>query len=492
MKKNIYILATLLSGVLFMFTICSTSPVDDFIAENRTPQLFPDYSGITIPPNLSPMNFSVREEGSEYQVRIYGKEGNEILIRQSGGNIRIPVKKWKTLLEANKGGALHISIAVKRDEDWYQYQTIENMISLDSIDSYLYYRDIVPTNSLWNKMAMCQRDLEGFDEDKLFDNYRIEHNCMNCHTFNRNNPDELLFHVRGNHGGTVFYRNGELSKIEFPVPEIISAGAYCNWHPSGKLVAFAVNKIKQNYYLSGYGDKMKEVFDLESDIVIYNTENNTVFTFPQIASAERENLPAWSADGSTLYYVSASPYIPNAPNEEVLYSFMKVSYDINTNQLGDPELVLSSDEVGGSISFPTMSPDGKYMLFCVADFGYFPVNNKSADLYMMDMETGEYRKPDINSEESESYVSWSSNGRWFVFSSRQLDGMTSKPFFCHVSPDGTLSKPFLLPQKSPGYYLTDHRNFSRPELIRNRVDLNFRQLSKIIYSDPVIASRSEQ
>ena len=490
MKKRIYILATLLSGILFLFTTCSTQPVENFISEDRAPQLFPDYSDIMIPPNIAPVNFRIQEEGSEYQVRIYGKEGEEIIIRQSDKDIRIPVKKWRKLLDLNKGGTFNISIAVQRGKDWYQFKTIENTISQDSIDSYLYYRDIVPTNSLWNKMAMCQRDLEGFVEDKLFDNYRIEHNCMNCHTFNKNNPDELLFHVRGNHGGTVFYRNGELSKIEFPVPEIISAGAYCNWHPSGKLVAFAVNKIKQNYYLSGYGDKMKEVFDTESDIVLYNTENNTVFTFPQIASAERENLPAWSADGRTLYYVSASPYIPNAPNEEVMYSLMKASYDISANQLGEPEQLLSSDEVGGSISFPTMSPDGRYMMFCVADFGYFPVNNKSADLYMMDLETGEYHKPAINSEESESYVSWSSNGRWFVFSSRRLDGMTSKPFFCHVGADGSLSKPFILPQKSPGFYLTDHRNFSRPELICDRVDLNFSQLSKIIYSDPVIASRS--
>ena len=491
MNKNIYILVVLLNGLFVLFSACS-SPADDFIIEERLPKLFPDYSGITIPPNLAPTNFNIREEGDSYQVRIYGKEGKEIIIRQSDGDIRIPIKKWKSLLDLNRGETLCISIAVKRGEDWHQYQTIENTISSDSIDSYLYYRDIVPTNSLWNKMAMSQRNMESFSEYKLFDNSRIERNCMNCHTFNRNNPDELLFHVRGNHGGTVFYRNGELSKIEFPVPEIISAGAYCNWHPSGKLVAFAVNKIKQNYYLSGYGDKMKEVFDLESDIVLYDTENNTVFSFPQVASAERENLPAWSADGRTLYYISAPQYIPNTPNEEVLYSLMKASYDISTHQLGQPELVLSSEEVGGSISFPTLSPDGKYMFFCVADFGYFPVNNKSADLYLMDMETGEYHKPDINSEESESYVSWSGNGRWFVFSSRQLDGMTSKPFLCHISRDGILSKPFILPQKSPDYYMTDHRNFSRPELIRNRVDLNFRQLSKIIYSDPVIASQAEQ
>jgi hypothetical protein len=480
-------LIVLVWGAL-LFSTCSPLPVVDFMHEERMPQLFPDYTCITIPPNLAPTNFAIREKGDEFLVRIFGEVGKEIVIRQSNGNIRIQEKKWKDLLDQNKGKKLNISIAVKRENDWYQYQNIENTVSMDSIDSYLFYRDIVPTNSLWNQMAMHQRDLQSFAEYKLFDNYRIEHNCMNCHTFNRNNPRELLFHVRGNHGGTVFYQHGELSKIDFPMPEILSAGAYCNWHPSGKLVAFAVNQIKQNYYLSGYGDKMKEVFDLASDIVIYDIESNSVLTFPQIASDQRENLPAWSADGQTLYYVTTPPYIPNMPNEDILYSLMEVSFDIETNRLGEPKMMLSAEEIGGSISFPTLSPDGRFMLFCVADFGYFPVNNKSADIYLMDLTSGEYRKPDINSDESESYVSWSSSGRWFVFSSRRLDGMTSKPFLCHISRDGVLSKPFILPQKDPGYYLTDHRNFSRPELINDKVDINFKKLSKIIFSESVTAT----
>ena len=475
-------------GILaILLSACTTQPVADFIKEERIPKLFPDYTEITIPPNMSPINFLIQEEGDRYQARIYGQEG-EIIISQSKGIIQIPGKKWKELLDNNKGRKLYISIAVKKDKNWHQFQTIENSISADSIDPYIFYRDIVPTNSLWNKMAMHQRDMQNFNEYELFDNSRIEHNCMNCHTFNRNNPNEFLFHVRGNNGGTVFYRNGELSKIDFPVPQIISAGAYCNWHPSGKLVAFAVNRIRQNYYLSGYGDKMKEVFDWESDIVFYNTETNTVSSFPQIASNERENLPAWSADGRTLYYVSAPPHISNMANEDILYSLMEVPYDIQNNHLGEPGMIISSDTIGGSISFPTLSPNGRYMFFCVAEFGYFPVNNKSADLYLMDMETRKYWKPEINSNESESYVSWSSNSKWFVFSSRQLDGMTSKPFLCHIDSDGTLSKPFILPQKDPNYYNIDHRNFSRPELINDRLDLNFKKLSKVIYSDPTMAT----
>lgn len=71
-----------------------------------------------------------------------------------------------------------------------------------------------------------------------------------------------------------FYNKGKLTRINLKTPKTLSAGAYCSWHPSGKIAAFAVNKIKQNYYLSGFEHKMKEVFDLASDIVLYNIEKN--------------------------------------------------------------------------------------------------------------------------------------------------------------------------------------------------------------------------
>jgi tricorn protease-like protein len=315
---------------------------------------------------------------------------------------------------------------------------------------------------------------------------------MNCHTFNRNNPNEWLFHVRGSNGGTVIYKDGLIRKMEFPVPEIISAGAYCNWHPDGRKIAFAVNKIKQNYYLSGYSDKMKEVFDLESDIVLYDTETNIVSSFPQTCSDQRENLPVWSADGKYLYFISAEPYVANLPNEKNLYSLLQVAYDAETNTMGEPELLISSDEINGSIAFPSVSPDGRFMLFCRADFGYFPINNKSADVYLMDLQTKEYHKAPINSPESESYISWSDNSHWFVFNSRRFDGMTSKPFICHIDSNGEFSKPFVIPQKKADYYAIDHRTFCRPELLKERVSLSFRDLQPAIFSKAVVAGYQKE
>ena len=479
---NLYIVS------LLLLTQCGIPDIKNAIQENEAPRIFPDYTDIIIPPNIAPLNFKIEEEGNKYLVCIQGEHGNDITFYQSSPEIKINQKKWKALLADNKGGNLLIEVSIrKEDNKWYHYLPITNKIANETIDPYLYYRDIVPTNSLWNKMAMHQRDLESFREYKLFDNQRIDNNCMNCHTFNQNNPKEMLFHVRGNNGGTVIYKDGELKKMSFPTLQAASTGAYCNWHPSGKIIAFAMNKIKQNYYLSGYGDKMKEVYDTESDIVFYDVENNQIFTDTLLTSANRENLPAWSADGNHLYFITAPPYIINQPNEEILYSLMQASYDIEANRIGNPELLVSSGEIGGSISFPTTSPDGKYMFFCVADFGYFPVNNKSADLYLINLDTKEYYKPDINSNESESYVTWSDNSRWAVFSSRRLDGMTSKPFVCHIDEHGKTSKPFIIPQKDPCYYKTDHRNFSRPELLTEKLDLTFSDLNDIIFSAPITA-----
>lgn len=156
---------------------------------------------------------------------------------------------------------------------------------------------------------------------------------------------------------------------------------------------------------------------------------------------------------------------------------------VGTNSKG----IIPSEETKKSVAFPTISPNGKFMLFCMVDFGYFPVNNKTSDLYLMDMRTNKYYKPDINSDESESYISWSSNSKWFVFSSRRLDGVTSKPFICSIDSLGNTSKPFILPQEDPLFYTINHKNFARPELIKHKFNLNFGDLKEVIYSKAIQA-----
>lgn len=478
-----------ISGLIILFLIVEfyIPKIENFKQVNDYPEIFPDYLNIVLPSNIAPANFEIKEPGKRFLVKMYSQNTHGITLYLKDPVVKIPAKLWTQLLLNAIGDSIKIDIYAKQESSWIKFKTVSNFISNDKIDPFIYYRDITPTNSYWNEMAMHQRDLESFKEYEVFNNSRTDNRCMNCHTFNGNNPDQMLFHIRGKHSGTVFYNKGKLSKVNLKTPQTLSAGAYCSWHPNGKIVAFATNKIHQNYYLTGYEKKIKEVYDLASDLIFYNLETNTVFTFSQISSGKRENLPCWSADGRHLYFISAKEYVKDLPNEESLYSLMRVKYDADANSLGEPETLISADEIGKSIAFPTVSPDGRYLLFSMLDFGYFPINNKSADLWIMDLKTLKFENPDINSDESESYFSWSGNSRWFVFSSRRLDGMTSKPYISHIDSFGHISKPFILPQEDPAFYAINHRNFARPELITRKVDLNYGKLKDVINSEPIQA-----
>jgi Tol biopolymer transport system component len=69
---------------------------------------------------------------------------------------------------------------------------------------------------------------------------------------------------------------------------------------------------------------------------------------------------------------------------------------------------------------------------------------------LVDLNTGISRSlTEVNSNDVESYHNWSSNSRWFVFSSRRIDGLYTRPFIANIDANGKIGKPFLLPQKDP-------------------------------------------
>jgi Tol biopolymer transport system component len=83
-------------------------------------------------------------------------------------------------------------------------------------------------------------------------------------------------------------------------------------------------------------------------------------------------------------------------------------------------MVINADSMGKSISFPRVSPDGKYLMFTMADYGNFTIWHKEADLYVLNLSNNTYYSlTKANSKDAESYHSWSSDSRWFAFGSRR-------------------------------------------------------------------------
>jgi hypothetical protein len=75
----------------------------------------------------------------------------------------------------------------------------------------------------------------------------------------------------------------------------------------------------------------------------------------------------------------------------------------------------------------------------------------------------------INSSETESYHSWSSNSKWLVFSSKRDDGLTARPYFAYFGSADQVGKPFVMPQKDPTLYKRLMKTFNKPEFVTGRI-----------------------
>ena len=462
--------------MLFLILVGCNHKIPEYSETDSQATLNPDYSSITIPPNIAPLNFRIIDKADLYLARFYNNEGTEFMIRSKNGEIKIPDRKWKELLKTSGSEEYSIDIFVRNSGGFTKYQTITNKISQEPVDKYLVYRLIEPGFETWNKMGIYQRNLENFRQTPIMLNSLSGGNCMNCHTFARNSGKDIMFHMRGENAGTIIYKDGEYSKVNTKTDSTISAGVYSSWHPSGDFIAYSVNNIVQSF--PAIPGKKIEVYDTLSDIVVYNIKKNIIVTTDQLSKPDiLETFPSWGPDGRSLYYCSAvKQSMENY--DEIRYDLMRIPFNPDNCSFGQPETIIKVSDKGKSISFPRISPDNKYLLFCLADYGNFTLWHPESDIYMLDLSTGEETLPAINSSRTESFHEWSSNGRWVVFSSRRDDGLYTRPYFSYFDSSGKMHKPFILPQKDPEFYTDFMKSYNVPELITSKVGLNPRKLEK--------------
>jgi len=111
------------------------------------PRIEPDYSGVTIPPNIAPLNFKILEPGSFFRVRLEADAGKPVELTSSRPIIQFPARAWSQLLAGNAGRSLRLDISTRgADAQWKRFQTITNRIAAETIDPVLIYRFIAVRN----------------------------------------------------------------------------------------------------------------------------------------------------------------------------------------------------------------------------------------------------------------------------------------------------------------------------------------------------------
>ncbi|MFQ6098320.1 MAG: hypothetical protein ACE5O2_11405, partial [Armatimonadota bacterium] len=457
--------------------------------QGRLPRIRPDYTGTVIPPNIAPLNFVVQEPGTHYHVEISGLDGATIRISSRSPSIVIPIREWRELLRANRGQQISCNVYVRSaDGSWTGFDSITNTVAEEDIDGHLVYRLIRPLYNFWRDVGVYQRNLSNFDESVVVHGRAISNACVNCHTFCDGRTDKMTLGVRSAvHGGSaVIAYDGRATALD-------TKFGYTSWHPNGRLVAYSLNKVRQFFHAGGV--EVRDVVDLDSDLVYYEIGSRKVKTTPGISNPDRlETYPSWSPDGRYLYFCSAPILwsernrVPPENYDQVRYDLMRIPYDPDSDTWGEPETLLSAEEVGKSILLPRVSPDGRFVLLCMCDYGCFPIYQPSSDLYLMNVETGEYWRLGINSDErSESWHSWSSNGRWFVFSSKRRDGLFTRSYIAYFDETGRAHKPFILPQEDPTFYDSFLKTYTVPELVTEPVRVSAKALAEAACSEAKLA-----
>ena len=456
---------------------CGSNEQSSFTDE--LPPIYPDYTNITIPYNIAPLNFIMRNEAQHIETTLTGQSGSITFTGKT--KMQFSEKRWRKLLSAEKGNSITVAIKAKIDKQWIEYQPFEWIVSEDAIDPYLTYRLIEPGYEVWNKIQLCERNIENFSVKVFADNNLTDDACMNCHISGNQNPRLSFFHIRGEKGGTILNRDGQLRKISAHTEDMIAPPIYGNLHPSGQYGIFSANKVIPQFHT--LSSTKLEVYDSSSDLLVLDFDNNRIIRSPLVSGEDNlETFPAFSADGSRIYFCTATAVLLPVEIQQLKYSLCAIDFDAARGTFGNriDTIVNMSGVKSKSVSFPRQSPDGRFLLFCVSDYGTFPIWHQETDLMMMDMTTG--KMVDIsnaNSNYSDTYHSWSSNSRWFVFASKRDDGLYGKPYFAYVGEDGTVHKPFVLPQSDPYFYDYTLKSFNIPELMSGKLPFSVSDIEKI-------------
>ena len=452
---------------------CSVPEASEQIAAG--PRIFPDYAEVTVPVNIAPLNFRLDEECEAAWLKL---ESGDASCSVRGPEFDIPLSDWRALTAA---GDISATVLVRRGGVWIAYESFAIHVSADRIDPWLTYRLIEPGYETWNEMGIYQRCLEDFTEVPLITNASTDKNCMNCHSFASRSADNMMFHMRATHGGTYILQGGKVEKVNTKCPEVISAGVYPQWHPSACYIAFSVNDIMQVFHSTD--PNRIEVFDGDSDVVVYDVGNHRISSCQSLKQENvLETFPTFSPDGRKLYYCTSPRQEVPEGIKSIRYSLCSIDFDPESFSFGSEVDTLVSN--GRSVSFPRVSPDGRFLMYTDAEYGCFSIWHKEADLHILDLTTGEDRAMDeINSPEPESYQTWSSDSRWIVFMSRRLDGLYTRLYISHISADGVGTKPFLVPQKSSRFYHEFFKSYNIPELVDGRVPVSAEDIAACAVND---------
>ncbi len=463
-----------------VLTGCGSHPAvpESYSTEDRQPMIYPDYKDVTVPCNIAPLNFAANEGGDRCVARL--SAGTTVYTYGKENKVMVDATEWNTLLNEAKGKSIKVEVFSEKDGKWTAFKPFHINVAEEEIAPYISYRLIPPSYVAYETLTINQRNMSNFDETVIWSNMMVSNDvdaqCINCHAYQNYETKNMQFHMRQSFGGTMIISDGKMTKVDLKTDSTISAGVYPSWHPTLNLIAYSTNLTGQAFHTKSRAKI--DVQDTKSDLILYDIDRNEVSNISAL-DEELEVFPWWAPDGKSIYYCSAHfEYSDTLPietemierYEEVKHNIYRKPFDAKTLTFGEAELIYNAAQDSMSATFPRISPDGRYLLFSLGIHGCFHIWHPESDLYLTDLHTMQTRKlENVNSNQAESYHSWSSNGRWIMVGTRRDDGNYTHLYISYFDKNGQAHKAFPLPQEDPDFYRYFMRSYNVPEFMKEPV-----------------------
>jgi tetratricopeptide (TPR) repeat protein len=330
--------------------------------------------------------------------------------------------------------------------------------------------------------------------------------CANCHSFSADGQTMGmdLDGLQNNRGlyllaalrGEVAVRQDDVIQWSSPQGRLqggIRVGFMSRVSPDGEYVATTVDPAAldparprhapappSNYYVTNYPDyKFLQVFFPTRGFLCWYSRATGVLQ--PLAGADDPRFvhmgAVWSPDGKYLVFARAPAIEPNPegapaarfandPNErQIRFDLYRIPF--REGRGGVPEPVAGASRNGMSNTFPTVSPDGRWIVYVQCRNGM--LMRPDSQLYIVPAAGGQARRMRANTSLMNSWHSFSPNGRWLVFSSKSRSPYTQM-YLTHIDPDGHDSPAILIDNATAA-----NRAVNLPEFVNVAPD-GFRQV----------------
>jgi len=351
--------------------------------------------------------------------------------------------------------------------------TVRIAVSGDPVGAPVLFRRVPPSFSYASRhpelMEWCLADVSSYEDPSVV--MAGQPFCGSCHTFSANGRKlGMDLDYGGDKGGyfltelrrnTIVTGNDMFSWNDFPREDgLQNSGLFSRLAPSGEYVASTVNDIS---FLAKISDPYcSQLFFPIQGHLAYFSKKDGVFSHLFTGEENREVVetdPSWSPDGQNLLFSRTvmkrdlyrelggnTVFTDDGSGLEKLNEEYPVHFDIyrvpfNKGKGGNAIPVEGASGNGRSNYYARFSPDGSWIVFTMSRTGL--VLQPDSRLYIVPSGGGPARILRCNRRYMNSWHTWSPNGRWLAFVSKENTPYTEL-YLTHINKQGEDSVPVRL------------------------------------------------